>query len=141
MSYIDRSDVLKVIGVDQLGQLEDGYPTLIADLAPTAESYIANHIKDRYQLEVEFALTGFDRDPQLVLLSASIVAFYAYRQVASDQMPEITNTAYHEAIRTLEKVQRGKMYFDSIPRTDSTAGRTMRFGGDDEESSFNNSNY
>ena len=130
MSYIDRTDISKVIGEPQLQQLEKYVPTLIGDIAPLGESYITNHVSDLYDLSIEFAKVGDAREPQVKMIAVAVVAYYAFQQVASDQIPDIRVKAYDDAVMMLEKAAKGKIYFKNLTRTTPDEGRSIRFGGE-----------
>ena len=140
MAYIDRSDCLKVIGKAQLEQLEKDEPDLIQDLSDVGEVYISNYISDMYDLATEFAKVGNDRDSMLKQIAIAIVAYYAFQRVASDQIPDIRVKAYDDAIQSLEKSQKGQLYFKGIGRNEPNGGRTMIFG-EEENPTFNKNIY
>ncbi|MDO6808094.1 DUF1320 family protein [Zobellia galactanivorans] len=68
-----------------------------------------------YDIDALFGATGSDRDAILLVKLKDIAAWHFIVLANANIDLELTKTRYDEAIKWLEKVQSGKIYYESWP--------------------------
>lgn len=108
MAFINKDDILNIIESRDLEEITKGDDTIIEEEILNALELVSEKLRNRYDLDYEFNLTGTDRNRQLLKQSVSIAMFYISERIPTNFMPESRQEAFDRAESWLLEVDEGK---------------------------------
>jgi len=130
MAYLTKTDLLSVIKLTQLNAMVGDDDAIITAAMAQADQKIYNCIHQNYNADTEFALTGTNRNQELVMHGVNITMFNLMRRLPANQRDPETGLAYEMSMKTLEDISKGKMQIDISRQTyTDLAGETQTDAG------------
>ena len=129
MAYIDRTDIEAYMESMEIDQIIDGDSTIIDTAISDAEEFCAEKVRQRFDMPLEYAKTGADRNRQMLKTVVSVTLFYLSERLVTNNIPESRFLAYERAMEWLDEVGSGKRMVDmeAISSEDQT-GWSIRWG-------------
>lgn len=112
MAFINRTDCESAMEPDEIDQIIDGNSTVLDDAIADAEELASEMLRPRFNLDIELAKTGTDRNRQLVKQMVAIAVFYISERLVSNVQPESRLEAFERAEKWLSEVSRGMRQTD-----------------------------
>ncbi len=97
--------------IDAISREDDA---VLIDAMAAAEEEAQGYLH-RYDIDALFGATGSDRSAALLMKLKDIAAWHFIVLANADVQLELTKTRYDEAIKWLEKIQSGKIYYENWP--------------------------
>lgn len=129
MAFIDLSDLQDYMEADEIDQITDGDNTIIEEIISDAEEFVAEKLRNRYQIENEFQKTGTDRNGQLKKQTVAIALMYVSERIPTNFSSEARVEAYERAEKWLKEVSSGmrQVTLEEIDSENQT-GFSIRWG-------------
>lgn len=128
MAYLVSTDYDAQIKSEILQKVIDGNSTYLSDAEAKAISQAKSRLRVRYDVDTEFAKSGAERNPELVMSLVDMVVYHLHSRINPGQVPELRDKRYSDALNWLEKVAAGDWEPDL-----SKTGDTDEDGDDDNE--------
>ena len=120
MTFITEKDYSRVIKNDIWAKIVGDDQDTVAEITQDTIDFATGHIDKRYDPTPTFARTGTDRDGTLLRVILEIIVFQTTKRLNPGQMTATMEEAEEKAVRTLEKVQSGKLNLSKADRYTTT---------------------
>ena len=100
--------------------------TKLTDSERMAYGYIYEKLSGRFNIDLEIARRGEDRNPALVRWMAVLAIYYIYQSVPDEEIPERVRQNYEDAITEIQRVASGKDNSTLSPVTDQSGEVRVR---------------
>ena len=139
MAFIEQTDLERYIDADDLAQIVDDNTEVIPGAIDDAIEYSKEMLRQRYDVDFEFAQVAPDRHRQLLKQTIAITLFFISERLPTDVLPENRGMAYERAVDWLKQVASGAR-MPSLKKLDeaTNTGASIRYGN---SSSSNNNKY
>ena len=129
MAFFDRTDMEVYMEAQDIDQIIDGDTTIIPEVIASSEEFVAEKIRQRINVDSEFAKTGNDRNKQLLKQTIAVSLFYLCERLPTENIPEAREAAYERALDWLNDVGSGHRMttLDKVDE-DSKTGYSIRWG-------------
>lgn len=133
MAFLTDNDYKTLIATDDLDVIQNSDVTVREAAEKTAIEYIKGFTRSRYDMDYEFALSGDDRNPVLVMYIMDEVLYILHTSVPGRMVPETRELRKEQFDKWLDKVQRGivtpsfKLLDDEDGESDP--GNPVKYGG------------
>lgn len=133
--FLDITDYDQTITPNILQQLIDGNDDNRLKAELNAQSIMEDHLRQRYDVTAVFSATGSARNKSVLKYMLDIVMYFLHRRKAPNSIPQTRTDDYGEAIKWLEKVQKGTASPDLplLIDTSTNAPRKRTFVGSKKE--------
>lgn len=112
--FLQDSDYTQIIKEDQLESVLDGDANAKDEAEKYAVATVKSYLSNRYDITAEFAKTGADRHPVLVNLVMDITVYRLHLRINPRQIPDVRRMCFEDAMKELEKIQRGNSNPDGL---------------------------
>jgi len=132
MAYITETDIRLYLTEAQISTIKRANETSpidhLANAMRSAEGYVKDRLSYKYDIEAEYAKTGSDRNPTLLEVLARIAVRKAL--MAFDMVDRNGNREadYEEAKEQLERIEKGAMLSDVLPKNTPDSSKTIQWG-------------
>ena len=129
MAFIDQDDLELYIDSDELAQITDGNVDVIPEAIAEAEEYVAEMLRQRFDMAAEYALVDAARNQTLVKNVVAIALFFINERLPMNILPEARGFAYERAEDWLKQVAKGER-MTSLTQldADNQKGWPIRYG-------------
>jgi hypothetical protein len=139
MAFIEQTDLERYILPEDLEQIIEDDATVVPGAIDDGIEYSKEKLRQRYDVEHEFAKTGNDRHRQLLKQTIAVVLFYICERIPTDVLPENREMAFMRADSWLNECASGKRMPDMKTIDDENqVGLAIRYG---KTSQSNNNHY
>lgn len=129
MAFITQTDLEVYIDQIELDQISNGNTNVIPEAIKDAEEYSAEMLRQRYDMAVEYAKTGDDRNRQLLKNTTAIAIYYINQRIPTNVQPEARAIAYEDAVNWLKEVAAGLRMVDMEQLdAENSKGYAIRWG-------------
>ena len=131
MKYINKDDLIAIIqerlmsesvAISEVTDLEAN--AILDDIELKTIDLVISYIAGTYNCELIFASQPI-RNGVLVQIISSVVVYRAVKRNALRKVPEDYVELYKEAIKFLERIQRGEMKLVDCPKLTTTEGTSI----------------
>ena len=135
MTFVTQSDIEIYIDPDELAQIVDTNVNVVPEAISDSEEYVAEMLRNRFDIVLEFAKIGTERNRQLLKQTVAIAIFYINERLNTDVLPESREFAYERAVEWLKSVQEGHRQ-TTLEQLDpeNQRGFTIRWGNKSDNS-------
>lgn len=127
--FLTKADLLNYMEQDEIDQITEGNDAIVDEVIKDALEYAAEKLRQRYNIENEYAKTGEDRHRQLLKQTTAISLMYLSERLPTDILPEARELAYDRAVSWLDEAGNGKRMLTLEPRNDEEQeGWALRWG-------------
>lgn len=106
--FLTIKDYLVFITEGVLRKIVRDNDTKLTDSERMAYGYIYEKLSGRFNIDLEMARRGEDRNPALVRWMAVLAIYYIYQSVPDEEIPERVRQNYEDAITEIQRVASGK---------------------------------
>lgn len=131
MQFLTETDFNGIIGANTLNSqrgVDDANLVTAEELAITE----LDPLRAKYNIPVELAKAGSNRNGLMIRLMIHITAYYLFNTVDDNDIPDRITENYNTQIKNIAKIAAGQMECTLIPLYDSEGAQktSYRFGGD-----------
>ena len=108
MAFIVETDLEKYIHPDELAQIVDSDATIVPEAIKDAIEYAKEYLRNRFDVEVDFAKESPDRNRQLLKQTIAVCIFYINERIPTNVLPESREFSFERANDWFKSVQDGK---------------------------------
>ena len=126
MVFLTIKDYLVFITEGVLKKIVRDNDTKLTDSERMAYGYIYEKLSGRFNIDLEIARRGEDRNPALVRWMAVLAIYYIYQSVPDEEIPERVRQNYEDAIAEIQRVASGKDNSTLSPITDQSGEVRVR---------------
>jgi len=101
------NDTLQLTGLTQSIGLTSS--TLLTEIEQIALSTVDSYIGHYFDIKTEFTLKGTNRNPFLITIVLDILLYNLSSRLTPTKIPDIRKERYSDTIKTLEKINQGKI--------------------------------
>lgn len=112
MAFIDKTDINRYLEDETTDQITDGNDTIVDEAILDAEDRVREKISPRYDMAVEFAKTGTDRNRSLMKHTINLAIYFLFQRLYTNVIPEGRGIAMEEAEQWLDDVYNGRLNVD-----------------------------
>lgn len=131
MAYVALEDYAISVSneelTDILDQTANGYSITATEVREAceskAEAKINNFLASKFDLAVEYAKTGTDRNMALVGVYIDLTLCAVYRSISPDDIPEMRDESCKDAINTLGMWRDGDLDLVGVPEVESPVNK------------------
>lgn len=127
MPYLVDADYNKQITSDNLSQIISADTTIRTDAERAAEAEITSYLSHRYKISTEFAKSGTDRNPQIVLYYIDIVLYHLHSRINPRNIPTLRMDRYDSAISWLKMAAKGDITA-ALDKIVPAQGQRIKYG-------------
>ncbi len=131
--FIDETDVLKRIDQDTLSDVIENDAENLDSAIEEAIDEMFGYVNARYDATALFALTGAARPKAVVMKCVDIALYHAHARISPDNIPELRDTRYTQAIVWCEKLADGFINPELPIKDDTTTATPLRYGNSIEK--------
>lgn len=124
--FLTIKDYLVFITEGVLKKIVRDNDTKLTDSERMAYGYIYEKLSGRFNIDLEIACRGEDRNPALVRWMAVLAIYYIYQSVPDEEIPERVRQNYEDAITEIQRVASGKDNSTLSPVTDQSGEVRVR---------------
>ena len=124
--FLTIKDYLVFITEGVLKKIVRDNDTKLTDSERMAYGYIYEKLSGRFNIDLEIARRGEDRNPALVRWMAVLAIYYIYQSVPDEEIPERVRQNYEDAIAEIQRVASGKDNSTLSPITDQSGEVRVR---------------
>lgn len=124
--FLTIKDYLVFITEGVLKKIVRDNDTKLTDSERMAYGYIYEKLSGRFNIDLEMARRGEDRNPALVRWMAVLAIYYIYQSVPDEEIPERVRQNYEDAITEIQRVASGKDNSTLSPVTDQSGEVRVR---------------
>ena len=124
--FLTIKDYLVFITEGVLKKIVRDNDTKLTDSERMAYGYIYEKLSGRFNIDLEIARRGEDRNPALVRWMAVLAIYYIYQSVPDEEIPERVRQNYEDAITEIQRVASGKDNSTLSPVTDQSGEVRVR---------------
>ncbi len=124
--FLTIKDYLVFITEGVLKKIVRDNDTKLTDSERMAYGYIYEKLSGRFNIDLEIARRGEDRNPALVRWMAVLAIYYIYQSVPDEEIPERVRQNYEDAIAEIQRVASGKDNSTLSPVTDPSGEVRVR---------------
>lgn len=129
MAFIVKADLYNYIDQSTIDQLTDATDQFVEDAILSAEDRIREKISPRFDLDVEFAKTGSNRNRSLLKHCINLTIYNLFQRLYTDILPEGRVEAMETAEKWLNDAYQGKIQLDLTPANEPNGtGSAIRWG-------------
>lgn len=107
--FLTIHDYPRLIKDQNLQQVIQGNEALLEQAGLDAQAEMESYLNQRFDVAVEFAKTGDDRNPLLVMYLMDMALYHLHTRITPRNIPEVRGIRYENAINWLNKVASGKL--------------------------------
>ena len=126
-TYIAKTDYLSDIRAANLDKLIDDTDSILDSAEDTALSMIRSYLKEKFDLDAEFALSGSNRDHMTMKIVRYLVLHDLFDRVPSRKKPESVSENFEFAVDWLEKVSRNAIPCNLTKLEDADGNKKLSF--------------
>jgi phage gp36-like protein len=128
MAYLNVDDYLLHIQDVNIQQIINSNEAVRdqANLLAVAEA--RSYLIQKYDIDLELAKTGSDRDAQMLSTVIDISLFHLHSRIAPRNIPELRQMRYDNAIMWLNQCAKGEVT-PALEKINPLQGNRIRFGG------------
>lgn len=139
MAFIEQSDLERYIDPYDLNQIIQDDATVVPGAIDDGVEYAKEKLRQRFDVEFEFAQELGDRNNQLLKQTIAVVLFYICERLPTDVLPENRENAFIRADEWLSNCGSGKIMPNLQTLDDENqVGLSIRHGS---TSTLNNNHY
>lgn len=124
--FLTIKDYLVFITEGVLRKIVRDNDTKLTDSERMAYGYIYEKLSGRFNIDLEMARRGEDRNPALVRWMAVLAIYYIYQSVPDEEIPERVRQNYEDVITEIQRVASGKDNSTLSPVTDQSGEVRVR---------------
>lgn len=130
-NYLDKNDFLPYVRETHLDQIIENTPALLDQVETTAVTVVKDALHRLYDVDVIFAKTGANRDPQVVRWCITLALYYLYERISDIQTPERVKLNYELTLEMLGDVEGAKksVLLPTKEGEDGEPKTKFRYGG------------
>lgn len=113
--YINTTELTTHLGAEQIEAISDGNEANLYDAINSALVQVRGYLKEKYDMSAEFAKTGADRNPLLVMYVKDIAVWYFINNCHVNTSIEERAKRRDDAVKDLMKAQKGDFDFELPP--------------------------
>lgn len=128
MAYLNTTDYLLQISDVNIQQIINSNEAVRdqANLLAVAEA--RSYLIQKYDIDLELAKNGSDRDAQMLSTIIDIALFHLHSRIAPRNIPELRQMRYDNAIMWLNQCAKGEVT-PALEKINPLQGTRIRFGG------------
>jgi phage gp36-like protein len=138
MAFIVKADLYTYIDQSTINQLTDNTDTIVTDVIKDAENRLKERISARFDMVVELAKTGTNRNRSLLKACINLSIYYLFQRLYTDVIPEGRVQGMQEAEKWMEDAISGNIQTTLTPvSVENQTGWAIKWGSETKKGSQN----
>lgn len=135
MIFLTTADLLTKIDQETLDYISQGDANNIDLCEDEAIDEMIGYLNVRYDTDLIFTQTGTDRSAQIIMRCTDITLYHLHTSASPDNVPELREKRYNDAIGWLEKIADGFIN-PILPAKETEPTTPLRSGNSKDKEDF-----
>jgi len=134
--FLTVNDYQMTIRQDILQTITDNQQNVRTQAERTAQATMESYLRNHYDVVQIFSTEGAARNPLIVTYMMDITLYHILSRISPNNIPELRNNRYLDAIDWLKRVSRGDISPDLPSKGEEVKSGYLRLGSASKQSSY-----